>query len=284
MKVRFVKMHGAGNDFVMIDDREGTFPAEKETLAAIGTRGTGVGCEGIILVQRSETADFRMRFFNPDGSEAEMCGNGARCVAAFAREIGAASSDTMRFETIAGEVKAEIVRSGSEGGQRTLDARRETEIALVKIALPDPKDLREGFVNSGVPHKIVPVEDLEGADVAGEGRRIRYSAEFAPAGMNVDFVCYRPPHDADIRTYERGVEAETGACGTGSVAAAVVGVAQHGLSFPVAVHTVRGFVLTINGESDGKSFHSVTLTGPVARVFDGEIDLDSLDMNTSDRG
>ena len=135
-----------------------------------------------------------------------------------------------------------------------------------------------------MPHKIVPVDDLEGADVAGEGRRIRNSAEFAPAGTNVDFVRYRPPHDADIRTYERGVEAETGACGTGSVAAAVVGVAQHGLFFPVAVHTVKGFELTIGGRQTAAGFEGVTLTGPVARVFDGEIDLDSLDMGTSDRG
>ena len=281
MKVRFVKMHGAGNDFVMIDDRDGAFPAERTTLAALGARGTGIGCEGIILVQKSATADFRMRFFNPDGSEAEMCGNGARCVAAFAREIGAAPSDTMRFETIAGLVEAEIIRSPSTRNPQpsTSQLLNSSTSQLVKIALPDPKDLREGFVNSGVPHKIVPVEDLEGADVAGEGRRIRYSAEFAPTGTNVDFVRYRPPHDAFIRTYERGVEAETGACGTGSVAAAVVGVAQHGLAFPVSVHTLKGFVLTIGGETEGKSFHSVTLTGPVARVFEGEIDLDSLDRN-----
>ena len=278
MNVRFVKMHGAGNDFVMIDDRAGALESlfgrdallRVRVLSAIGARGTGIGCEGIILVQKSEVADFRMRFFNPDGSEAEMCGNGARCVAAFAREIGAAKSDTMLFETIAGLVDAEIIPHPSS-------LIPHPSSLLVKIALPDPKDLREGFVNSGVPHKIVPVEDLEGADVAGEGRRIRYSAEFAPAGTNVDFVRYRPPHDADIRTYERGVEAETGACGTGSVAAAVVGVAQHGLSFPVTVHTVKGFDLTIGGECAGTSFRSVTLTGPVARVFEGEIDLDSLD-------
>ena len=285
MKVRFVKMHGAGNDFVMIDDRDGRLEdlfgrdalLRVRILSSIGTRGTGVGCEGIILVQRSESADFRMRFFNPDGSEAEMCGNGARCVAAFAREIGAAPSDTMRFETIAGLVDAEIIRASSS-------LIPHPSSLLVKIALPDPKDLRDGFVNSGVPHKIVPVDDLEGADVAGEGRRIRYSAEFAPAGTNVDFVRYRPPHDADIRTYERGVEAETGACGTGSVAAAAIGVAQHGLAFPVTVHTVMGYELTIDGEFDGKSVHSVTLTGPVARVFDGEIDLDSLDNSMYDRG
>ena len=256
MRIRFTKMHGAGNDFVLIDDRNGAFPCKREVLAGIGARQTGVGCEGIILVQESERADFRMRFFNPDGSEAELCGNGARCVAAFAREIGAAKSDAMRFETLAGDVGAEIVGAG-----------------LVKIAMPDPKDLRDNFVNSGVPHCIVPVDDLARADVEGEGRRIRHSDEFAPAGTNVDFVAYRAPHDVSIRTYERGVEAETGACGTGSVAAALVGVAQHGLRFPVAVHTAKGFELVIDGAFDGGVFKSVTLTGPVARVFDGEMEL-----------
>lgn len=256
MKVRFAKMHGAGNDFVLIDDRDGAFPCERKVLAAIGARGTGIGCEGIILVQKSDRLDFRMKFFNPDGSEAELCGNGARCVAAFAREIGAAKADQMCFETLAGDIGAEIVGEG-----------------LVKIAMPDPKDLRANFVNSGVPHCIVPVADLARADVEGEGRRIRYSDEFAPAGTNVDFVTYRAPHDVSIRTYERGVEAETGACGTGSVAAALVGVAQHGLQFPVTVRTVKGFELVVGGVFDGAAFKSVTLTGPVARVFDGEMEL-----------
>ena len=260
MTVRFAKMHGAGNDFILIDDRDGSFPCERSVLAALGARGTGVGCEGIILVQKSARLDFRMKFFNPDGSEAEMCGNGARCVAAFARKIGAAKSDAMRFETLAGDVGAEIVGAG-----------------LVRVAMPDPKDLRDNFVNSGVPHSIVPVSGLEGIDVEGEGRRIRHSAAFAPAGTNVDFVVYHAPDRVDIRTYERGVEAESGACGTGAVAAALVGVAQHGLRFPVRVRTVKGHELVIGGVFDGKDFRSVTLTGPVAHVFDGEIDLDSLD-------
>lgn len=250
--VKFVKMHGAGNDFVMIDDRDSTFPADAAHVAAIGNRPEGVGCEGVILVRPSETADFAMRFFNPDGSEAELCGNGARCVAAFALAIGAAKTPRMRFETLAGTVGAEVL-----GPDR------------VKVEMPNPHDLRDDFVNSGVPHKIVPVEALESADVAGEGRRIRYSEAFAPAGTNVDFVRYRGPHALDIRTYERGVEAETGACGTGSVAAAVVGVAQHGLAFPVDVHTRGGHVLTIDGVYDGIGFASVTLTGPVKRVFEG---------------
>lgn len=260
MKIRFVKMHGAGNDFVMIDDRAGLCPTDRARLAALGSRRTGIGCEGIILVQNAETADFRMRFFNPDGSEAELCGNGARCVAAFAMEIGAAEGPRVRFETLAGLVEAEVLSP-----------------TRVKVWMPPPRDLRPNFVNSGVPHKIVPVEDLSHTDVEGEGRRIRFSAEFAPAGTNVDFVRYRPPQVADIRTYERGVEAESGACGTGSVAAAVVGVAQYGLRFPVAVNTIKGYRLEIDGRFENGVCVAVTLTGPVCRVFEGEIDVDSLD-------
>ena len=254
MRVPFVKMHGAGNDFVMIDDRTGAFPADKRVIASIAPRGVGIGCEGVILVQRSDRADFRMRFFNPDGSEADMCGNGARCVAAFAREIGAAGGGKMRFETRAGDVDAEIVGPG-----------------LVKVALPDPKDLRDNFVNSGVPHVIVPVDDLSAVDVVGDGRRIRNSDEFAPDGTNVDFVAYDPPGSLAIRTYERGVESETGACGTGSVAAALIGVAQHGLSFPVRVATSLGYELVVDGVWDGHRFSHVALSGPVARVFEGVV-------------
>lgn len=257
MTVRFTKMHGAGNDFILVDDRAGTMPTDRPTLAALAARRTGVGCEGIILVQTSRVADFKMRFFNPDGGEAELCGNGARCVAAFAREIGAASGSKMRFETLAGDVQAEV-----------LDA------ATVKVGMPTPKDLRDDFVNSGVPHKIVPVEDLAATDVERDGRRIRFSEEFAPAGTNVDFVAYAPPHDAAMRTYERGVEAESGACGTGAVAAAVVGVAQHGMAFPVRIRTAGGDTLVVDGvrTADG-GFADVTLTGPVATVFTGEIDV-----------
>ena len=260
MKVKFTKMHGAGNDFVMIDDRDGRFPGDWRRIAALATRRTGVGSEGVIIIQNSRKADFLMRFYNPDGSEAEMCGNGARCAAAFAKDIGAVRGDVMCFETLAGLVDAEIVGSN-----------------LVKVWMPAPHDLGVDFVNSGVPHKIVPVANLAQADVEGEGRRIRLSDEFAPAGTNVDFVAYHAPGSVAMRTYERGVEAESGACGTGAVAAAVVGVAQHGLAFPVRVKTSSGYELVVDGEFDGAKFSSVTLTGPVKKVFDGEIDWDSLD-------
>ena len=260
--IPFVKMHGAGNDFILVDDRAGDFPIDDHRrIAAMATRPDGIGCEGVIIVQRSETADFRMRFFNPDGTEADLCGNGARCVAAFALEIGAATSAKMSFETAAGPGRAEGL-----GGQQ------------VEVAMPDPKDFGDDFVVAGVPHKIVPVENLAKADVVGEGRRIRLSEAFAPAGTNVDFVLYRKPNRVQIRTYERGVEAETGACGTGSVAAAVIGVADYGLSFPVHVTTVTGYDLVVDGVYDGETFSSVTLTGPVKRVFSGAIDWDGLDM------
>jgi len=261
-EVKFVKMHGAGNDFVLIDDRDGRFPAyDYMRLATMGSRSSGIGCEGIILVQKSATCDFKMRFFNPDGSEADLCGNGARCVAAFARSIGAACADTMRFETAAGEIVAEILADSQ-----------------VRIAMPSPRDFGEDFVVAGVPHKIVPVANLAKVDVAAEGRRIRLSEEFAPNGTNVDFVVYRAPNRVAIRTYERGVEAETGACGTGSVAAAVIGVRDYGLEFPVQVSTSQGYELSVGGEYDGETFSSITLTGPVKRVFEGVIDFDALDI------
>lgn len=264
MTIPFTKMHGAGNDFILVDDREGFFPADDYMrVAAMATRRSGIGCEGVILVQRSERADFRMRFFNPDGSEAELCGNGARCVAAFARSIGAAKSDKMRFETLAGDIEAEIL-----------------EESLVKIAMPEPRDFAEDFVVAGVPHCIVPVENLAKTDVEFEGRRIRMSPRFAPEGTNVDFVVYRQPNRVSIRTYERGVEAETGACGTGSVASAVIGVKDYGLEFPVHVGTAKGYELVVDGSFDGEAFTGITLTGPVKKVFDGTIDWDSLDVVT----
>lgn len=259
--VKFTKMHGAGNDFILVDDREGTFPIDDHRrIASMATRPGGIGCEGVVIVQKSDKADFKMRFFNPDGTEAELCGNGARCVAYFAREIGAVGSSRMRFETAAGDVEAEIAGEN-----------------LVKISMPEPRDFGDDFVVAGVPHKIVPVENIAKADVAGEGRRIRMDEEFAPDGTNVDFVAYRAPDRVNIRTYERGVEAETGACGTGAVAAAVIGVKDYGMEFPVHVNTSGGYDLVVDGSFDGTAFSSVTLTGPVKKVFEGTIDLDSLE-------
>lgn len=253
-RLHFVKMHGAGNDFVLVDNRSLCFPRDrKDFLAAFANRPTGIGCEGVILVEPSKTADFKMRFFNPDGSEADLCGNGARCVAAFAREIGAARQDEMCFETAAGTLRAEIVSSNQ-----------------VRVAMPAPRDFRADFVVAGVPHRLVRVDDLAAVDVSRLGREIRYAREYAPQGTNVDFVRYDAPHRVAIRTYERGVEAESGACGTGSVAAAVIGVKDYGLKFPVTVRTLHGYELVIEGRFEKGTFKDLSLTGPVCRVFEGD--------------
>lgn len=259
--IKFTKMHGAGNDFILIDDRDAKFPVhDHRRIAVMASLRVGVGCEGVIILQKSALRDFKMVFFNPDGTEAELCGNGARCIAAFARAIGAVGSDEMVFETVAGDIAAEVLGEN-----------------LVKIKMPEPKDFADDFVVEGVPHKIVPVENLAKVDVDKEGRRIRMSEEFAPAGTNVDFVRYRQPSGLSIRTYERGVESETGACGTGAVASSLIGVKDYGLEFPVRVKTSHGYDLVVDGVYDGERFSSVTLTGPVKKVFEGSIDWDSLD-------
>jgi len=216
-----------------------------------------------------------MSFYNPDGTEAELCGNGARCVAAFAKRIGAVGSNSMTFETGAGLVDAEIVDEG-----------------LVKIWMPEPKDRRYGisvkgeggpdaavtgdYLVTGVPHFIVPVANVAKVDVPKSGRSLRLAAAFAPNGANVDFVQYIPPSKAILRTYERGVEAESGACGTGAVATAVAGVEAHGMSLPMHVRSSQGYDLVVEGDYRQSQGTGFTLTGPVRTVFEGEIDLDLL--------
>lgn len=269
--MKFTKMHGAGNDFVLIDDRAGEFPSHDHMLiAAMASRRTGIGCEGVILVQKAEAAnaDFKMVFFNPDGGEVDLCGNGARCVAAFAYEIGAAPKPAMTFQTRAGLVDAEVLASG-----------------LVKVWLPEPRERRYGitargvagdYVVAGVPHFVVECEKVSAVDVEVRGRELRLADEFAPDGTNVDFVQYLPPSKAIVRTYERGVEAESGACGTGATAAAIVGVEHKGMSLPIHVRTTQGYDLTIDADWRRAKATGFTLTGPVKKVYSGTIDLDSL--------
>ena len=276
-KIAFTKMHGAGNDFVLIDDRDGTFPVHDHILLSmLASHRTGISCEGVILVQKSSVADFRMEFFNPDGTEADLCGNGARCVAAFAREIGVVSSAAMTFETRAGLVDAEVSANGTS----------------VKVWMPEPRNRRYGlqvkvgdevvtgdYVEVGVPHFIVRSENVSSLDVEGFGRALRLSDAFAPNGTNVDFAQFVPAHKVVIRTYERGVEAESGACGTGAVATAVVAVETKGLSLPINVRTSEGYTLTVDGDWRHAKTTGFTLTGPVKKVFEGVVDLDSFDTS-----
>jgi diaminopimelate epimerase len=266
MNIHFWKMHGAGNDFILVDDRAQTFPADDTAwLQSIGARKTGVGCDGIILIQPSETADFRMRFFNPDGSEADMCGNGARCVARLACEIGAAPS-SMTIETLAGRLHAH-----AQGDQVLLHMTEPRDWRLeATLDLPG-ETVAYGLVNTGVPHAVTEVADLASYDVQGRGRLMRRHQAFAPDGANANFVQVTGPQALRVRTYERGVEAETLACGTGIVAAALVMTLAGRVVAPVEVIPTGGDRLVVNFERTGDEVRKVTLRGPAVHVFAGQL-------------
>ena len=257
MTIPFVKMHGAGNDFVLVDDRAARLAIDEPAFVrSLALRPDGIGAEGVLFVRPSEKADFAMRFFNPDGGEADFCGNGARCIASFAYQIGAAKNRAMHLETRAGVLAAEI-----------LDGN------LVRVEMPKIKVVRENVIVVGVPHVVIPVKDLASCDVAREGRAIRFSEAFRPAGTNVDFVAWTTARSLSLRTYERGVEGESFACGSGAVASAVAGVLGGALTFPVSVTTSRGFVLTVDGVRTEGGVEKVTLLGPVKTVFHGEMEV-----------
>jgi diaminopimelate epimerase len=266
MSTHFWKMHGAGNDFVLFDDRSRSFAtSDTAGIARLCHRRTGVGGDGVILIQPSDKADISMRFFNPDGREAEMCGNGARCLARLASEIGAAPP-RMTIATGAGIVKAEMV-----GRDVRLQMTTPRDWRLNKSLQVNGQTLTFGFVNSGVPHAVIDVPDLDACDVAGLGAAIRYHKEFAPSGTNVNFVKVAGPQSLRVRTYERGVEAETLACGTGIVATALVAARMNRVKPPVGVTAAGGDVLTVNFDSVETGAENVTLLGPAVHVFEGDI-------------
>jgi len=260
-------MHGAQNDFVLIDNRDETFPVEdRDFIAHIAARRSGIGAEGVILIEKSVTADFRMNFFNPDGGAAEMCGNGARCVALLASELGLADK-TMTIETEAGEIRAEVLRKGV-----CLWMPRPSSWNLDGSLDMNGRQLSYAFVNSGVPHVVMRTGDLRDVDVQGVGSTVRRHRDFAPTGTNVNFMQISPEGDLHVRTYERGVEAETLACGTGVTACGLVAAKNGWVSLPVNVHTLSGDVLVVDGELIDEGADGVTLAGPAEHVFEGTIE------------
>ncbi len=265
-------MHGAGNDFVLIDDRTGAFPSDcRAAVARLSHRRTGIGCDGVILIQRSDRADLRVRFFNSDGGEAEMCGNALRCAARLAHELGAAGA-AMSIETAAGELGAEVLDGGTVRLRMTppTDWRPDGCLELKGATI------RYGFVNTGVPHAIVEADDLpsaEGDPFPRVAALIRRHAVFAPAGANVNAVRVDGPHRLTIRTFERGVEAETLACGTGATASALVMARRGRVQAPVAVGVAGGDVLTVDFRLTDAGAEHVTLSGPAVHVFRGETEI-----------
>src|SRR6058998_2069598 len=232
--LHFTKMNGAGNDFILIDNRTGHVHLDRTQIACLCDRHRGIGADGILLLEKaSNHADFRMRYFNADGGEAEMCGNGARCFARFANKV-AGAQDQISFETPAGVISAKLV-----DGLVTLQMTEPADLRLkVKRRVAD-QDKTFHFINSGVPHVVIPVSAIDNVDVRREGAAIRYHKMFSPKGANVNFIEKRGPNKIAVRTYERGVEDETLACGTGVVASALVFAVTENAEGPIGV-LVRG--------------------------------------------
>jgi diaminopimelate epimerase len=262
-------MHGAGNDFILFDDRDGRFPdTDHAWIHQIARPKYGIGCEGVILIQPSEEADFRMRFYNPDGNEVEMCGNGARCVARLAHELGAAP-DRMQFDTMAGVLGAEVL--GVDQIRLTMTEPKDWALNQI-LTLPEgPRTYH--FVNSGVPHVVMETEDLSGVDLCPLGAAVRYHEDFKPNGTNVNVIQITGPDALSVRTYERGVENETLACGTGMVACGLIAGTLGRVSRPVQITCASGDVLQVDYEPTENGARNVTLTGPAVHVFQGEIPL-----------
>ena len=269
MKLEFAKMSGAGNDFIVVDDRKG-FVAEDacELAKQLCRRRVSVGADGLIMVMASTTHDFRMRYFNADGSEAEMCGNGGRCVARFAHERGIAG-ETMRFQTQSGTHSAEILDEDHVKLMMT-----EPRAMLLRDPLYIGGETYEVHrINTGVPHAVIEVEDIDNYPVLEIGRAVRGHNRYAPEGTNVDFVAVENEHSVRLRTYERGVEDETLACGTGAVATAVTLASLGKVRPPVTVATRGGEPLTIGFYMSDSGYCDVSLSGDARVIYWAELDL-----------
>ncbi|MBW6486391.1 MAG: diaminopimelate epimerase [Syntrophobacterales bacterium] len=265
--IEFYKLSGSGNDFIFIDNMDrnlqvGDLASFAKTVCA---RQVSVGADGLIVIEPSAKVDFRWRFFNADGSEAAMCGNGGRCAARFAFLKGIAGP-RMSFETIAGVIDAEIKD----------DVAKIHMTAPHSLALDDQirvggRDIAVHSVDTGVPHAIHFIEDIDQFDVFHVGREIRRHAHYQPAGTNANFVLVVDDHTLRVRTYERGVEDETLACGTGSVASALLAACKGFVQSPVAVHVKSGEILTIYFKKTNDGFTDVYLEGKVAVVYQGKL-------------
>jgi diaminopimelate epimerase len=268
MELRFTKMNGAGNDFVLLDNRTGEIKLKPEQIRLLCDRHRGVGADGVLLVEPAEgRADFRMRYYNADGGEAEMCGNGARCFARFASRV-TGPFDRLRFETVAGLIYAEL-----RDAIVTVNLSRPTDLRLNQKLEVAGERLLLHSVNTGVPHAVVFVSELKDTDVVGLGSAIRHHAAFQPKGTNANFVQELEPGSIAIRTYERGVEGETLACGTGISAAALVYSELTDRNGPVRVRAHGGDQLEVSFRRLKPGFEDVELTGPAEFSFEGTINL-----------
>ncbi|MGP8217312.1 MAG: diaminopimelate epimerase [Bacteroidia bacterium] len=265
MKVAFFKYEGTGNDFIIIDNRKGNLKENSYNLwKNLCDRHFGIGADGLILLQNKKGNDFEMVYFNSDGKESSMCGNGGRCITHFAKKLGVIKGNKARFIAIDGEHEATI-----KGDVVKLKMKDINKIeAVVKV-------IKEDYIlNTGSPHYVTFIDDVMDADIVEKGRAIRNSKAYKKEGINVNFVEVMENGIPLLRTYERGVENETLSCGTGTVAAALV-LAHKGLATAkdhCDIETMGGELKVWFSEKNN-NFSGVWLEGPVKLVFTGEINI-----------
>ncbi len=261
MRIPFEKYHGTGNDFVLVDNRNHVIPEDADTIAQICHRRYGIGADGLILLGNSDDHDFSMRYFNADGHESSMCGNGGRCITAFARQLGIIQQECS-FLAVDGTHQASII---SEEGK----------ISIVRLQMMDVEigqwNEDDIFLDTGSPHLVKECSMIQSLDVMTEGRRIRHDERFAPGGTNVNFI-EESSEGLNIRTYERGVESETLSCGTGVTAGALAWSLRKHIEGPIKVISMGG-LLKVHFNRKEDHFTDIYLEGPAAHVFSGELDI-----------
>ena len=321
MNLEFTKMNGAGNDFIMLDNRQGTLALTHHQIAKLCDRHRGIGADGVLILEKgTEAIPLRMRYYNADGHEAEMCGNGARCFTRYVAALLGQLSGTIKFETKAGIVEGELLKDQEDFSRNstsaanccvtpvldssgmpytfrglrseapfTSSAEASLERSLVKLLMSNPhsiqlaqsvqlfgQDYAVHSINTGVPHVVIFVPDINTVSVLKIGRELRHHPRFAPAGTNVNFVQVLDPHSLALRTYERGVEDETLACGTGVVASALIHHLLSKTPSPINVLVRGGDTLQVDFAADSENLNTttpaikqVTLIGPADFVFTG---------------
>jgi diaminopimelate epimerase len=265
-------MEAAGNDFIVIDNRRSVIKNPKAFAAKACRPHFGVGADGVLLIEPSKSADFFIRIFNSDGSEAEACGNGYRCVGLYAQKL-LGFKKQVRAETLSGPVGIGLNSNSIRVKMaEPRDFRQAVEIKILHLSVKSGRNtLKASFINTGVPHTVIFTESLESISVEESGRKIRGHEQFKPLGTNVNFVEVTGPKSISIRTYERGVEAETLACGTGAAASAIVASLASRVKPPVNVNTKSGETLRVYFDRAGKTVKNVYLEGTARFVFEGKM-------------
>ncbi len=258
MKFHFYKYHGTGNDFILIDNRDKKVSLTTEQVAHLCNRRFGIGADGLMLLEKATGFDFKMVYYNSDGNESTMCGNGGRCITAFAKKLGIVTVEA-KFTAIDGSHESMVLPSG-----------------LICLQMQDVNDIQifhdHTVLNTGSPHYIQWVADVHNTDVVEEGRAIRNMDAFKPKGINVNFV--EPLNEGLwVRTYERGVEDETYSCGTGVVAAAIADSDKATGNFTTAIQTIGGPLEVRFKKDTSLTAKDILLIGPAKFVFEGDTEI-----------